>query len=124
MSPLWANVKEEKMKRCTILAGAILVVMLLGSMAYGQAKMGQGKININTATIEEFKLLPGVGESTAKNIMAYRQANGSFKAVSDIVKVKGIGDKKFKKLQEYLKIDGKSDFEPVKAKSQKEKVSS
>ncbi|HQI01949.1 MAG TPA: helix-hairpin-helix domain-containing protein [Deltaproteobacteria bacterium] len=114
------------MKRCTILAGVVLAVMLLGSMAYGQAQTGQGKININTATIEELRLLPGVGDSTANNILAYRKANGPFKTLGDVVKVKGIGEKKFKKLQVYLKLDGKSDFEPVKkAKpAKKEKVTS
>lgn len=113
-------------KRCTIVAGVILAVMLLGSMAYGQAKTGgQGKININTATIEELRLLPGVGDSTAKNILTYRKANGPFKALGDVVKVKGIGEKKFKKLQGYLKLDGKSDFEPVKkTKPEKEKITS
>ena len=46
--------------------------------------------------------------------------------LGDVVKVKGIGEKKFKKLQVYLKLDGKSDFEPVKkAKpAKKEKVTS
>lgn len=113
------------MKRCTILVGVVLAVVLLGSMAYGQANTGQGKININTATIEELRLLPGVGDSTAKNILTYRKANGPFKALSDVTKVKGIGEKKLKKLQGYLKIDGKSDFEPAKkAKPKKENVAS
>jgi competence protein ComEA len=124
---LYGQMKRRSvMKRCTILAGVVLAVMLLGSMAYGQAQTGQGKININTATIEELRLLPGVGDSTANNILAYRKANGPFKTLGDVVKVKGIGEKKFKKLQVYLKLDGKSDFEPVKkAKpAKKEKVTS
>lgn len=109
------------MKRFTVLAGAILVVMLFGSMAYGQGKTGQGKINVNAATVEELQLLPGIGEATAKNILAYRKANGAFKAVSDITKVKGIGERKLKSLQGYVKLDGKSDFEPAKPKAEKEK---
>jgi competence protein ComEA len=117
--------RRSIMKKCNVLAGVVLVVMILGSVAYGQTKMGQGKININTATIEELGLLPGVGDSTANNILAYRKANGPFKALGDEVKVRGIGEKKFKKLQDYLKLDGKSDFEPVKkAKPGKGKVAS
>ncbi len=112
------------MKKCTILVGVVLAVVLLGSMAYGQTKMGQGKININTATIEELRLLPGIGDSTAKNILAYRKANGPFKTLNDVVKVKGIGEKKLKKFQGYLKLEGKSDFEPAKARSTKPKVES
>jgi competence protein ComEA len=106
------------MKKCTVLAGAILVVMLCGGMAFAQAKeVGQGKLNVNTATLEEFQLLPGIGESMAKNIIAYRTANGSFKSVNDMEKIKGIGKKKLAKLRPYLKTDGSSDFEPAKQKT-------
>lgn len=95
----------------------ILVVMFFSGMAYGQGKNAQGKINVNSATIEELQLLPGIGESTAKSILAYRKANGSFKSISELVKVKGIGEKKYKSLQGYVKTDGKSDFEPKKPKN-------
>jgi competence protein ComEA len=106
------------MKKCTVLAGVILVVMLCGGMAFGQAKeVGKGKLNINTATLEEFQLLPGIGGSMAKNIIAHRTSNGPFKSVNDMEKVKGIGKKKVAKLRPYLKTDGNSDFEPAKQKS-------
>ncbi|HNY65411.1 MAG TPA: helix-hairpin-helix domain-containing protein [Deltaproteobacteria bacterium] len=105
------------MKRCIALAGAILVVVLFSGMAFGLEKdIGQGKLNINTATIEEFQLLPGIGEVMAKNILAYRKANGPFKSINDMEKVKGIGKKKLAKLRAYLKVDGESDFEPLKGK--------
>jgi comEA protein len=117
--------RRWNVKRCTILAGVILVVMIVGGAAYGQGKTaqaaGQGKININTATIEEFQLLPKVGEATAKNILDFRKAHGSFKSVDDLEKVKGIGKKKLQSLRPYIKIDGKSDFEPTKQKSFDEK---
>lgn len=106
------------MKKCTVLAGAFLVFMLCGGMAFGQVKeAGQGKLNINTATLEEFQLLPGIGESMAKTIIAYRTSHGPFKSVNDMEKVKGIGKKKLAKLRTYLKTDGNSDFEPVKQKA-------
>ncbi|CAH0532929.1 hypothetical protein VST7929_00778 [Vibrio stylophorae] len=50
------------------------------------------QVNINTATAEELEtLLTGIGETKAKRIVEYRQANGDFQSVDDLVKVKGIG---------------------------------
>ncbi|KPN72773.1 helix-hairpin-helix domain-containing protein, partial [Neisseria sp. 74A18] len=48
-------------------------------------------VNINTATEEELKALPGIGPSKAAAIVAYRQHNGQFKSVDDLKNVKGIG---------------------------------
>ena len=52
-----------------------------------------GKININSATVEELTQLQKVGPKTAERIVAYRDANGPFKTVDDLKNVKGIGDK-------------------------------
>lgn len=114
------------MSKCSMFAGAILVVMFLVGTAYGgQGKAdqaaGQGRLNINTATAEEFQLLPRVGDSTAKNIIDYRKAHGPFKTVDGLEKVRGIGKKKLVSLRPYIKTDGKSDFEPRKQKSAEER---
>lgn len=58
----------------------------------------KGLININTATLEKLCELPGIGESKAADIIAYREKNGSFEAAEDIMKVPGI------KLSLYEKI--------------------
>lgn len=57
-----------------------------------------GLVNINTATVAELDTLPGIGESTAQKIVADRSANGPFKAVEDLKRVSGIGDKKYEQL--------------------------
>ncbi|MFY9398127.1 MAG: helix-hairpin-helix domain-containing protein [Desulfomonilia bacterium] len=99
-------------KTCTILAGAVLVLVLaMGGLAYGESS--PGKININTATIEELQLLPGIGLATAQNIIEYRKANGPFTTMEEFTKVRGIGERKFERLRPYLKLDGDSDFDPV-----------
>ena len=49
----------------------------------------EGKVNINTATVEELKTLKGVGEKKAEAIIEYRKKNGSFKTKEDLMKVRG-----------------------------------
>jgi competence protein ComEA len=68
----------------------------------------EGQININTATAEQFMLLPGVGKKTADAIIEYRTKNGNFKAADDITKVKGIGAKKLEKMKSYLVLEGET----------------
>src|SRR5699024_10659801 len=53
-----------------------------------------GKVNVNTATVEELDTLDGIGEVLAQWIIDYRQANGPFEKPEDLLEVKGIGEKK------------------------------
>ena len=62
------------------------------------------KININKASLEDLQKIPGVGPSTAKNIITFRDKNGRFKTVDEIKKVNGIGDSKFETMLEYIEI--------------------
>lgn len=63
-------------------------------------------VNLNTATEAELDTLPGIGPATAKAIVEYRTANGPFKSVEDLKKVKGIGDKKLERLRPELTLSG------------------
>lgn len=63
-------------------------------------------INLNTATVQDLTLLPGVGEVLAQRIIAYREANGPFKSVADLVNVDGIGDKKLESILDYITVGG------------------
>ena len=60
-------------------------------------------IDINAADKTLLVQLPGIGPKTADAILSYRKANGSFKSVSDLMNVKGIGEKKLAKISPYLK---------------------
>ena len=62
----------------------------------------EGKVNINTATVEELKTLKGVGEKKAEAIIEYRKKNGSFKTKEGLMKVRGIGKKLFESFQERI----------------------
>ena len=61
-------------------------------------------VNINTASATELQTLPGVGAATATRILEYRQKNGGFKKVEDIMNVRGIGEKTFLKLKPLITI--------------------
>ena len=56
-----------------------------------------GKVNINTATVEELDTLPDIGPAKAKAIIQYRETESKFFEIEDIKKVSGIGDKTFEK---------------------------
>lgn len=63
------------------------------------------RININTATLEELVTLPGVGETIAARIIAYREENGPFYDIGALREVKGIGDKTLEKLAPYICVE-------------------
>ena len=60
------------------------------------------RIDINTATLEEFKSLPGIGPANATRIIDYRNINGKFDVVDDLTEVRGIGEKTVEKLRDRL----------------------
>lgn len=70
----------------------------------GQTLDAGGKVNINTATVEQLDSLPGVGESTAQKIIADREENGPFGSPEDLKRVSGIGDKKYEDLADLITV--------------------
>lgn len=70
-----------------------------------EQNLKEKSININTATKEELVKLPGVGPSTAEKIIEYREKINGFKKIEDIMKVKGIGQKKFEKMKPYIFVE-------------------
>lgn len=66
---------------------------------------GSEKININKASKEELMILTGIGESKANSIIDYRQKNGNFKSIEDIMKISGIKDSVFSKISEDITVD-------------------
>ncbi len=61
-------------------------------------------VNLNTATAIQIATLPGIGPKTADLIVQYRQKNGNFKKVEEIMNVRGIGEKTFLKLKSRLTV--------------------
>ncbi|SDB16000.1 helix-hairpin-helix domain-containing protein [Eubacterium oxidoreducens] len=64
-----------------------------------------GKVNINSATKEELMTLSGIGEAKAQAIITYREENGLFSAVEDLVNVSGIADGTLNKIKDSIKVN-------------------
>lgn len=64
------------------------------------------RINLNTASEEELRTLPGIGESKARAIAAYRSEHGPFARTEDLMQVSGIGTSTYDKLKAMITVDG------------------
>lgn len=63
-----------------------------------------GKVNINTATLEELKTLDGIGDTLAQRIIDFRTNNGLFGDIKDIRKVSGIGESRYKAIENKITV--------------------
>ena len=68
------------------------------------ASEASGLVNINTSTAEHLKSLPGIGDAVAGRIIKYREENGAFKEISDIMKISGIKEKLFSKIKDNITV--------------------
>lgn len=96
----------------TIIA-ALLVLGLAGTAAAAQqstrapaakASPVEAPVNLNTATMTQLETLPGVGPAMAQRILEYRQQNGGFKKIEELMNVRGIGEASFLKLKALVTI--------------------
>ena len=70
----------------------------------GSAASGDGKVNLNTAGIEELCTLAGIGETRAQAIVDYREQNGGFQSIEELMNIDGIKEKTFEKLKEEVTV--------------------
>lgn len=68
------------------------------------AQSNTGLVNINTAGVDELCTLSGIGKSRAEAIISYREQNGSFNCIEDIMKVTGIKDKIFEQIKDSITV--------------------
>lgn len=70
----------------------------------GNEASSDGKVNINQADSTLLQTLPGIGPSKAEAIIEYRETNGPFKMIEDIMNISGIGEKTFEKLKNSITV--------------------
>lgn len=87
----------------TVILAALAVTAFAGTADSSQPS---GVVNINTASSEELQLLPRVGPALAGRIIEFREANGPFQTIDEILAVKGIGENSFKKLEPFIVTSG------------------
>lgn len=75
------------------------------SLELEQQMKESGIININTAELEALCTLPGIGESRARDIIVFREKNGQFEHIEDIMKVSGIKTNAFEKIKDKIAIE-------------------
>ena len=83
------------------------VLELPDTIIYAQkdvSSLKEQSININSASLNELTMLPGIGDKTAEKIIELRTERGEFRRLEDLMDVKGIGEVKFNKIKKFLYI--------------------
>jgi competence protein ComEA len=91
------------LRRIVALAFALALVTTSALAAPAQPAPA-GKINVNTASVAQLESVPGIGPSLAARIVEDRTKSGSFRSTSDLMSVKGLGEKKLPKFESYLSV--------------------
>lgn len=85
------------------LAAAVLAALLLPALA--PAAQPEEPIDINTATAEKLTELPRIGTVTAARIVAWREENGPFTRIEELLNVQGIGERTFERIRPHVKVE-------------------
>ena len=96
-------------KSQTIVLIALLIASIAGAaMADSASATPSGVVNLNTADAAQLSYLPRVGVKAAQRILDYRAQHGAFHKTSDLMQVKGFGEKRFNQVSPYITVDGKT----------------
>ena len=99
------------MKKGTLLlVGIVCLAVVFAVLPCGQAGAAQleGHLNLNTATSQDLQMLPDMSADMANNIINFREVNGPFASVEDLIKVEGCTEADVAKWSDYLIIEGES----------------
>ncbi len=109
------EIKEPTPRQLLALLGAMAFVLFFAALFYYPSLIPTGnqtmpvaasafedKLNLNTATVEQLQLLPGIGETKAKAIVSYREQHGEFTSTEQLLEVEGIGETIYAGLKDYV----------------------
>ena len=94
--------------------GTAFLVLALAGVPYAAQTHCEGTLNLNTATLEQLTILPGIDQAEANNIIDYRDSNGAFDSVEELIRVKGMSYREIDTIREYLSLEGNSNLRQVK----------
>jgi competence protein ComEA len=99
-----------------LVAGILSALLVLSATAPGRAApqvpargasakaAPSAPVDVNTASAADLQTVPGIGKALAQRIVEFREKNGPFGEVADLVKVRGIGEKSIQRLKPYLTV--------------------
>ncbi len=99
-----ADLQQVNMARLLSDGEQIRVLTAQEATLTSQSATGTSLLNLNSATVDQLEELPGVGPALAARIVDWREANGSFKNVEDLLSVSGIGDKLLANVRELITL--------------------
>jgi competence protein ComEA len=102
------------MRKSLLIVLSVVLIATISSAAMAAdaqpapAATAIGVVNINTADAAQLAMLPRVGAKAAQRIVDYRKDHGNFKKTSDLMQVKGFGEKSFERLAAWITVEGKT----------------
>ncbi len=92
---------------CLALSGVVCGAGVMNAAPQNAAEAraaAPATVNLNVATAEQLQKLPGIGPKTALRIVEYRQKNGGFKKIEELMNVRGVGEKSFLKIKNQITV--------------------
>jgi competence protein ComEA len=93
------------MWRACVIVLLFTMILMCGAAIAQKKPLPAAPVNVNTASIAQLKTLPGLGDATAHAIVSYREKNGAFKRIEELLIIKGVSKRRLEEWKPFLKIN-------------------